>query len=145
MENDTTAPSPAPTPAPAPAPRITFAEPGEVIHVEPMPFAHWPAWLKTQTAATFLADVRSEVERQRDAEPRNRDRLCALVERVGYLAGALRESRRFGGPNVDSAVQAQQIYGEAVTVAALALRVAIEGDAGFPYLSPVVERQRAKR
>lgn len=74
----------------------------------------------------FLDAVRRE---HRDASatwPGNRHRLAALTEEVGEVAQAMLQHDQEGAG-------ASAIYREAVQVAAMAMRLALEGDASFAY------------
>lgn len=58
--------------------------------------------------------------------PGNDDTLIAFVEEVGELANALLEHKRGNAP-------ASSVFAEAVQVAVMAIRLAMEGDSAFPY------------
>lgn len=58
--------------------------------------------------------------------PSNEFKLAALMEEVGELAQAMIDHAR--GKKTKA-----QVYEEAIQVAAMAIRVAEEGDAAFPY------------
>jgi len=58
--------------------------------------------------------------------PENKYKLAALVEEVGELSQALIDNSR--GKQTNS-----QVFKEAIQVAAMALRIAAEGDDNFPY------------
>lgn len=76
----------------------------------------------------FQDAVAAEVRRARAKFPGRKHMLPALMEEVGELANALIEhdlDPRRSSP--------QQIYDEAVQVAAMAQRIAEEGDAAFSY------------
>lgn len=74
----------------------------------------------------FDADVSAELARARAKFPGNTLQLAALSEEVGELAKALLDHRSGKGT-------AEEVYAEAVQVAAMACRVAVEGDSTFPY------------
>lgn len=74
----------------------------------------------------FLDDVRTELFRARRKFPKPDGCMLALAEEVGELAKALSDE------------PAENVYAEAVQVAAMALRVAIEGD-------PTLDEYRAAR
>lgn len=73
----------------------------------------------------MLAEIRAEVARARSKFPDAEGSMCALTEEVGELAKAM----------LDEAPE--RIYREAMQVAAMAVRVATEGD---PSLDTVRER-----
>jgi len=82
----------------------------------------------------FLGKVRNEVKRARDRFPTNTHQLAALTEEVGELNQAMIEC---GGLS-----EAEDVYQEAVQVAAMALRVAVEGDRSFSYEPPTQADER---
>lgn len=74
----------------------------------------------------ILQDIEAELQRARALYPGNGYTLAALAEEVGELNTAmLRHARGYGSPD--------DIHRQAVQVAAMAIRVAEEGDAAFPY------------
>jgi len=77
--------------------------------------------------------IRDELAAARKAFPGSTHMLCALVEEVGELAQAMMQHDRKEGTS------AIEILREAVQVAAMAMRVAIEGDENFLYDFPIVE------
>jgi len=77
--------------------------------------------------------IRDELVAAREAFPGKTHMLCALVEEVGELAQGLMEHDRQQGTSV------QEILREAVQVAAMAVRIAVEGDDNFLYEFPAVE------
>ncbi len=77
--------------------------------------------------------IRDELKSAREAFPDKTHMLCALVEEVGELAQALMQHDRRQGTSV------QEILREAVQVASMAIRVAVEGDDNFLYEFPIVE------
>ncbi|CAE7205075.1 cfr9IM [Symbiodinium microadriaticum] len=77
-------------------------------------------------ASTFFVEAMFETLRAREKFPDNKNQMAALTEEVGELAQALLQ--RDEGRQSD-----QQVYGEAIQVAAMALRVATEGDSAFGY------------
>ena len=77
--------------------------------------------------------IRDELIAAREAFPGKTHMLCATVEEVGELAQALMEHDRQQGTSV------QEVLREAVQVAAMAIRVAVEGDDNFLYEFPAVE------
>ena len=81
----------------------------------------------------FLQDVQSEIGRARKKFPENKHKLAALMEEVGELANAMLEHDT-ANPDVHVfPVSVNDIWDEAVQVAAMAARVAIEGDASFRH------------
>lgn len=74
----------------------------------------------------FLSDVLAEVGRARAKFPGNKFQLAALHEESGELAMAMLD-HEYGK------AQPIEVYEEAVQVAAMALRVAIEGDSTMSY------------
>jgi hypothetical protein len=72
----------------------------------------------------FLNDVRDEVDRARRKFPGTNLVLAALTEEVGELAQAMLKRR--AGKMTD-----EDVWKEAVQVAAMALRCAVEGDPSF--------------
>ena len=79
----------------------------------------------------FIAELKGEVIRARRKFPTNQHKLAALTEEVGELAQALIDRDR-----KQDALDAH-VYAEAVQVAAMALRIATEGDASFKYRPPL--------
>ena len=77
--------------------------------------------------------IRNEVKNAREKFPKSTHMLAALVEEVGELSQAMVEHDRMQGTSV------QEVLREAVQVAAMAVRVAVEGDDNFLYEFPVVE------
>ena len=77
--------------------------------------------------------INSELRRARTKFPHLRHQLDALVEKVGELAQALLQLQYEPG----KAVTPEQVYDEAIQVAAMAIRVAEEGDSTYPdYVPP---------
>jgi len=74
----------------------------------------------------FLADVAHELSRARAKFPGNTLQMMALTEEVGELAQALIDHRM--GKQTE-----EQVYREAVQVAAMAVRVAVDGDSSNRY------------
>lgn len=74
----------------------------------------------------FLQAVREELERARSKFPGNEHQANAMSEEAGETVKALLEHEFEGG-------EAEAIYREAVQTAAMALRVATEGDSTFSY------------
>ena len=77
--------------------------------------------------------IRDELNAAREAFPGTTHMLCAMVEEVGEVAKAMMEHDRKEGTSV------QQVLREAVQVASMAIRLAVEGDDNFLYEFPVVE------
>ncbi len=77
--------------------------------------------------------IRDELVAAREAFPGKTHMLCATVEEVGELAQALMEHDRQQGTSP------MEVLREAVQVAAMAIRVAVEGDDNFLYEFPAVE------
>lgn len=67
-----------------------------------------------------------EISGSRSKFPKNKYKLAALVEEVGELAQALIDHSR-------SETTTEHVFKEAIQVAAMALRIAEEGSAEFPY------------
>jgi NTP pyrophosphatase (non-canonical NTP hydrolase) len=76
--------------------------------------------------AIFLNAIADELHSAREKFPDSKLSMTALTEEVGELAKALLE-HRLGQASV------QQIWDEAVQVAVMALRVAVEGDSSLGY------------
>ena len=77
--------------------------------------------------------ITDELESARKAFPGTTHMLAALVEEVGELAQAMMQHDRKQGTSV------HEVLREAVQVACMAIRVAVEGDDNFLYDFPVVE------
>jgi NTP pyrophosphatase (non-canonical NTP hydrolase) len=77
--------------------------------------------------------IRDELVAAREAFPGKTHMLCATMEEVGELAQAMMQHDRHEGTS------AQEILREAVQVAAMAIRIAVEGDDNFLYEFPAVE------
>ena len=75
----------------------------------------------------ILEAIQRELLRARAKFPANNHMLAALQEENGELANALIE-------HANGKRTAMAVYAEAVQVAAMAIRVATEGDASFPYV-----------
>lgn len=74
----------------------------------------------------FLSDVRHELGRAREKFPGNEHQAAALTEESGEVLKALLQHTHEGG-------EAGEVYNECVQTAAMAVRVAVEGDHSFPY------------
>jgi len=77
--------------------------------------------------------ISDELAAAREAFPKTTHMLAALVEEVGELSQALMEHDRQQGTSV------QEVLREAIQVAAMAVRIAVEGDDNFLYEFPVIE------
>lgn len=77
----------------------------------------------------FLRDVEEEASTARASFPGNHVQTMALTEEVGELAKALIEVRA-------GKAEQREVWREAVQVAAMALRVATEGDGSIPEYDP---------
>lgn len=73
--------------------------------------------------------IQMEIRAARSAFPGNRHLMAALVEEVGELAQALIQNDR--GERTSN----PEVFKEAVQVAAMAIRVAVEGDQSCTYNS----------
>jgi len=80
--------------------------------------------METQADDNFLLAVRTELRRARDKFPNSNLVLAALAEEVGELAQAMLKRR--AGRMTD-----EDVWNEAVQVATMALRCAVEGDPSF--------------
>jgi predicted nucleic acid-binding Zn-ribbon protein len=85
--------------------------------------------MKRIHTAKMLNDITEELERARNKFPTNDHKLTAMNEEVGELNKAMLEHER-------GLVTAEEVYEEAVQVAAMAIRVGIEGDSTFNYKNP---------
>lgn len=79
--------------------------------------------------------IRNELVAARTAFPTSLYMLAALGEEVGELCKALMEH------SLDQGTSAPEILREAVQVACMAIRVAVEGDADFKYIFPQIEEE----
>ena len=77
-------------------------------------------------ASQALGDVADEIGRAIEKFPDNEHQLTAMNEEVGELNQAILE-------NHHGDVPAKEVYEEAIQVAAMAIRVATEGDHSFNY------------
>jgi len=92
------------------------------------------AWDRlTSPDGLVFSMIRDELKAARKAFPGQTHMLCALVEEVGELAQGMMEHDRQQGISV------QEVLREAVQVAAMAIRIAVEGDDNFLYEFPIVE------
>ena len=74
----------------------------------------------------FLSAVLDEFAGATFKFPGNKNQTVALMEEVGELSSALLDHGYGKGTE-------QCVYNEAVQVAAMAMRIALQGDVGFPY------------
>ena len=74
----------------------------------------------------MLQHVRAEIRKAREKFPDNDHQLTALNEEVGELNQAMLEHHHEGR-------EAKEVYEEAIQVAAMAIRVATEGDSTFDF------------
>lgn len=88
-----------------------------------------PKFIRAADAA-FVSSVLLEVARAREIFPDNFNLLAAATEEVGETLEAL-------FARVRKRVNAQQVWDEAVQAAAMAVRIAVEGDAMTPYRCPL--------
>lgn len=77
--------------------------------------------------------ITDELKSGRRASPGKTHMLAALLEEVGELAQAMIQHDRGQGTSV------HEVLREAVQVASMAIRLAVEGDDNFLYEFPVVE------
>jgi len=92
----------------------------------------------TSVDGLVIRMVRDEIAAAREAFPTDLHRLTALGEEHGELCKALMEH------DLGLGTTTQQVLREAVQVAAMAIRVATEGDANFSYIFPAVEEELPK-
>jgi len=92
----------------------------------------------TSVDGLVIRMIKDELVAARDAFPGDTHMLAALVERVGEVSRGLMEHDRGLGTTT------QQVLREAVQVAAMAVRLATEGDSNFSYLYPLVEEELPK-
>ena len=85
--------------------------------------------------ATFLNRVVDEMRAARVKFPTNKHMLAALTEEAGEVANALLERDYHKGTDIS-------VWKECVQTAAMALRVAVEGDPSFEYQPPKHEELR---
>ena len=77
--------------------------------------------------------IRDELKAAREKFPETTHMLAALMEEVGELSQAMMEHDRSQGTTV------QEVLREAIQTAAMAIRIAAEGDNNFLYEFPVIE------
>jgi NTP pyrophosphatase (non-canonical NTP hydrolase) len=87
----------------------------------------------TSPDGIVITMVRGELVAARGKFPESLHQFAALVEEVGELAQALMEHDRDGSQTT------AMVLREAVQVAAMAIRVATEGDDNFAYVFPTIE------
>ena len=87
----------------------------------------------TSVDGLIMKMISDEVAAARAKFPETTHMLAALVEEVGELAQAMMEHDRAQGTSV------QEVLREAIQVAAMAVRIAAEGDNNFLYEFPVIE------
>ena len=86
-----------------------------------------------QITAKFHEDMLAEVMGAREKFPGSNPNFAALIEEVGELAKDLLQQSY----EPHKGKTAAHVYREAVQVAAMALRVACEGDPTFPAYKPI--------
>lgn len=79
----------------------------------------------------IIQDIRDELVRARHKFPTNRHQLAAFNEEAGELTKAMLDYECEHKRNI---VSPEDIYYEAVQAAAMAIRVATEGDSDFKYI-----------
>lgn len=87
----------------------------------------------TSPDGLVFAMIRDELVAARKAFPENTHKLAALMEEVGELAQAMMHHDRKLGISV------HEVLREAIQVACMAVRIAVEGDENFLYEFPIVE------
>ena len=87
----------------------------------------------TSPDGLVMVMIRDELVNARREFPETTHKLAALMEEVGELAQAMMHHDRKLGISI------QEVLREAVQVAAMAIRVAVEGDDNFLYEFPLVE------
>lgn len=81
----------------------------------------------TESDNDILVSVRQELRDAREEHPTNEDQLAALSEELGELCKALLHHKHEDGSE-------DEVRKEAIQVAAMAVRVATEGDHSYPYV-----------
>ena len=84
---------------------------------------------KDYLAQQFIDDIGFELRNAWTKFPHNDDLLPALMEKVGELAQAMQQMKH----EPELGVTHEAVRNEALQVAALATRIAAEGDVGYPY------------
>lgn len=82
-----------------------------------------------------LTMIRDELVADRTADPGTTHRLATLMEKVGLLSTAMAQHDSGLGTTT------QEVLRAAVQVAAMAIRVATEGDGNYLYIFPAVEEE----
>ena len=85
--------------------------------------------------AKFMNDVVEEVDRAREKFPSNKHMIGAFHEEVGEVAKAMLERDYCDGELVTLELD-QEVYTECVQAAAMACRLALEGDPDYQYQNP---------
>lgn len=80
----------------------------------------------------FINEIQREVNKAREKFPSGEHNLAALVEEVGELHRALLQQAQ----EPEKGKTHEDVWGEALQVAAMATRVASEGDPAFPKYHP---------
>jgi hypothetical protein len=92
----------------------------------------------TSVDGLVIRMIRSELVADRTADPDTTHMLATLMEKVGLLSTAMaRHDAALG-------TSPQEVLREAVQVAAMAIRVASEGDNNYRYVFPMVEDELPK-
>ena len=86
--------------------------------------------------AQFIIDVGKEVARARKKFPEGKHLLAALFEEVGEVSNALLEREYLVEPAVFPSDHDRYVWNECVQAAAMAMRLATEGDPEFQYELP---------
>ncbi len=81
---------------------------------------------------TAMYDIENELIKAREKFPTNKHLLAALTEEVGELAQALLQMQC----EKEKGVCDQDVYGEAIQVASMAIRIAVEGESTLPAYNP---------
>ena len=84
----------------------------------------------------FYLDVSVEIVRARKKFPEGRHLLAALFEEVGETANALLERNYLTDPTIRAVDHDRHVWSECVQAAAMAMRLATEGDPEFQYEPP---------
>lgn len=92
----------------------------------------------TSVDGLVIRMIRDELVADRTADPDTTHRLATLMEKVGLLSTAM--ARHDAGLGTSP----QEILREAVQAAAMAIRVATEGDGNYRYVFPMVEDELPK-
>lgn len=84
------------------------------------------------TNKAIFVDIDTELEKARRKFPNNEHTMNALTEEVGELAQALLHINYEPKKGVNHG----NVYDEAIQVAAMAIRIAMEGDSTLPAYDP---------